>query len=176
MNIPEAKQYKVVGVVKDAQGIKGEIFVRLFAGECDWLKQLTEVRLKTANQTEVFQIERARPHKNGIVFKLQGCQDRNHAETFKGYEFEIPSFLLIAKVGEKPYLQEVLGFEVIDKNIGSVGVIQGFSTNGLQDLLLIPRQGKEIMVPFVAPFIEKMDFPNRQITMDLPEGLVEVSF
>lgn len=171
--------YITVGRVKDAHGIKGEIFVRLKSGESHWLDELPEVRLQksTEQKPQIFSIERARRHKGGIVFQLKEVKDRNHAETLKGFDFLIPEELLISEPGEAIFLHEILGFEVVDEILGSLGPIKGFSTNGAQDLLVLNRiqNGKEVevLVPFVKAFILQMDFKERKLLMNLPTGLVE---
>ncbi|MEQ1664581.1 MAG: ribosome maturation factor RimM [Bdellovibrionales bacterium] len=171
--------YHVVGWVKDAQGIKGEIFVRLKAERAEWLNELKEVRLNSKiHGVKTFELERARKHKNGLIVKMKGVNDRNLAETFKGYEFEIENSLLVSKPGESIYLNELLGFEVVDKNLGLLGLVKGFWSNGAQDLLLIDyimgdKPAREIMIPFVKDFIENINFESKKIEMILPDGLLE---
>ncbi len=170
-------KYLAVGHVKDAQGIKGEIYVRLFAGQADWLARLTEVRLKSreSGEVQIFEIIKKRTHKEGLVILLSGISDRNRAEKLKGLTFEIPENYLESKVGEDIFLHEVLGFQVTDKILGSIGVITGFATNGSQDLLKVDYQGREVLIPFVKAFILNMDFEKCVVDMDLPEGLCDLT-
>ena len=163
-----------VGYVRDAHGIKGEIFVRLNAGQADWLNGLKSVRLcSNKGEIKTYSIGQFRLHKNGIIFKLEGLLDRNAAEALKGFKFEIAESLLVAQPGDGIYLYEILGFDVLDKKLGSLGPIKKFSSNGLQDLLVLERGGKEILVPFVKPFIDQVDFNKHQVEMTLPEGLID---
>lgn len=166
--------FVVVGYVKDAHGIKGEIFVRLPAGKAEWVGDLKRVHLKKQQTLKTFEIERIRAHKDGLVIQLNGVVNRNQAEDLKGYEFEIPEALLQSKPGESIYLREVIGFEVVDRKLGFLGSIAAFDTNGIQDLIVLKLRGKDILIPFIEPFITKMDFKNCRIEMDLPEGLIEV--
>ncbi|OFZ20319.1 MAG: 16S rRNA processing protein RimM [Bdellovibrionales bacterium RBG_16_40_8] len=163
-----------VGYVKDAHGIKGEIFVRLNAGKADWLNELDKVRLQSqSGEIKSFQIVRSSRHKDGIIFLLENIKDRNTAESLKGHRFVISEAMLKAKPGEGIYLHEILGFEVIDKKLGALGSIVKFSSNGTQDLLVLEYKGREILIPFVEPFIEKVNLQSRQIEMILPDGLID---
>ncbi|MCB0350549.1 MAG: 16S rRNA processing protein RimM [Bdellovibrionales bacterium] len=172
----DSHKYIAVGHVKDAQGIKGEVFMRLFAGQADWLGKLTEVRLKSRESGEVqtFGVLKKRVHKDGLVILLDGVTDRNRAEELKGLTFEIPESYLKSEAGETIYLHEVLGFQVHDKSLGVVGRIKGFSSNGVQDLLEVEYQGREVLIPFINEFIIKIDSANNVVQMNLPEGLCDL--
>lgn len=163
-----------VGKIKDAHGIKGELFVRLFAGEADWLEDFNEAYLVSPDRQEMqtIQIERASAHKDGLIIKVANITDRTPAEALKGYQLEIPSELLIADVGEEFYLGEVVGFDMIDSVSGITAKITGISTNNFQDLILVNYKNEEFMVPFVSDLIEKIDFEAKVVRMNLPVGLL----
>jgi 16S rRNA processing protein RimM len=180
--------FKCVGRVKDAQGLKGEIYVRLFAGQADWLERLQKEALVylsapaaslaemdvITGPPQVWQMENARRHKEGLVLKLATLSDRTAAEGLKGMQFLIPQNFLESQPGEAVFLSELLSFEVVDVTLGVVGVIAAFSSNGPQDLLVVKDStGREHLIPLVKPFIEKMDFANKKIFMNLPPGLLE---
>jgi 16S rRNA processing protein RimM len=181
-------EFVQVGRVKDAHGIKGEIFITLFAGEAAWLDQLKEVRLVVYEEghkpteaekaivpegaAKVYQVKSARLHKNGLIVKSSEITDRNAAENLKGLFLEIPREFLISAPGEELYLAEVEGFQVITKHKGEVGPIVGFSSNGEQDLLIVETSWGEFEIPFVKAFVENIDFKGRKIYLDLPVGLL----
>jgi len=168
------ESYVRVGRVKDAHGVKGEIFITLFAGEAAWLDKLNELNLVNADGTasRVFSIKSVRFHKNGLIVKTNEIRDRNEAETLKGWLFEIPPDFLVSEKGESIYLREIQGFRVFVKDKGEVGTIEGFTTNNAQDLLVVKTDKGEFEIPFVEPFVEKMDFDARELHLDLPEGLL----
>lgn len=163
-----------VGKVKDAHGIRGELFVVLFAGEAEWLEKLTTLRLVpeaggSAEQT--FAVKSARPHKNGFIVKSNDIKDRNQAETLKGLLLEIPEDFLVSEPGESIYLREIQNFTL--KNGGvAVGPIVKFSSNTVQDLLVVETARGEFEVPFVAALVKKIDYEARTVDMDLPRGLL----
>ena len=85
-----------VGKVKDAHGIRGELFVVIFAGEAAWLPKLESLRLlpndeAPAEQARTFEIKSVRAHKNGVIAKTSELKTRNDAEELKGWTLEIPS-------------------------------------------------------------------------------------
>lgn len=168
------QQFVRVGKVKDAHGIKGELFIVLFAGEAAWLGDLKEIRLvnETGEDVKSFPVKSVRLHKNGLIAKSGDIRTRNEAEALIGRLFEIPGEMLVSKPGETVFLREVHGFKVFTRQKGEVGTVTGFSSNGAQDLLVITTNWGEFEVPFVEAYVEEIDYDAHIMRLDLPEGLL----
>lgn len=172
-----SSEFVKVGKVKDAHGIRGELFVVIFAGEAAWLPKLESLRLlpndeAPAEQARTFEIKSVRTHKNGIIAKTSELKTRNDAEELKGWTLEIPSEFFVSQKGESIYLREIEGFTVKTKDRGDVGPIVAFSTNGVQDLLVVKTANGEFEIPFVEAFVQNIDYDAKLIEMDLPLGLL----
>lgn len=173
-----SKQYHLVGKVKEAHGIRGELYLLLFAKRADWLEQLEKIHLEKEephgeSDQRTLSIQKLRAHKSGLILKSPDLNDRNEAETLKGYLFYIPAELLVAPSGERPYLIELLGFRITDPEKNFLGEVSGFSSNGAQDLLVVKTAQGDFEVPYVDAFIRAVDYENQVLEMDLPEGLLE---
>lgn len=169
--------YHCVGWVKQAHGIRGEIFVQLYAGQADWLSRLNIVSLLLPGQSalKTWDVEQFRPHKEGLILKLKGVNDRNLSETMRKSGCYIPEEWLVASEGEGFFLAQILNFDVIAPDGARLGKIVGFGSNGPQDLLRLQREnGVEALVPFVEAFIQHIDFDKHQVKMDLPPGLLDL--
>lgn len=172
-----------IGRVADAQGIKGEVFVAIPAGEAPWLKDLKTCSLGPSNQGKnsdlsSFQVLKAREHRKGqkfgLVLALEGVVDRNTSETLKGQAFFIPTKFLETKSQNNFYLREILDFLIRDLNTGIEGQIVGFSHNGAQDLLVVSTRKGEFDVPLVQDFIERIDYDKGLVLLKLPLGLLSL--
>lgn len=173
------QQKITVGKVRDAHGLKGELFIILFAKVADWLaqlesfdlvrKELVEGKLQEVRHT--FTVKRVKPHKNGLILNPKEIDNRTQAESFAGALFEIPASLLTSKEGETIYLKEIEGFTVYDGE-KEVGPIIGFSSNGPQDLLEVKAEKGEALIPLIPEFIGRLDFKNKRVVMSLPQGLI----
>ncbi len=173
-----------VGKVRDSHGLKGELCVVTNLDKAPpWLEQFSEFTLeykapneegKHENQLKNFSVKRARPHKTGFIVKSDEINDRNESDLYKGAVFYIKKSYIETKAGEEVYLKEVEGFEIYDKGT-LVGTIKGFSSNTVQDLLIVETKNREVEIPFVKAFVVKMDAENKRIEMDLPEGLLEIT-
>lgn len=164
-----------VGKVMDAHGIRGDLYVLIFSGDNSWGDNLNQLTLKRYDQSELFKVEKAKAFKKGFILKLQGFVDRNRAEEFKGAEVWVEEGIFNSEVGDSLYLREILNFTVVDRQLGEVGEVRSFSSNGVQDLLVVHQQENIFEVPFVEDFVTSIDHEKKQILMVLPEGLLEIN-
>jgi 16S rRNA processing protein RimM len=167
---------KLVGKVREAHGLKGDLYVLIFSGEISWAKRMKSFGLKTKNSDEIktFNVERTKPFKKGLIVKAAEISDRTAAEGVESMEFFIEDELMVSKPGETIFLKEILNFKLKDVEQKTLGEIVDFSSNGQQDLLVVESNGKKVEVPFVDAFIKKIDFKHQTVVMDLPEGLFDL--
>ena len=161
-----------MGKIKDAHGLRGELFVLLFAKEAPWLASLKRVALASsdAGPFQSFDVAGAQVHKEGLILRLKGLHDRTQAEALRGLLFYIPAELLISHDGDTIFLREIEDFQVTNRG-EFFGRICGFSSNGPQDLLIVEKEGRKTEIPFVEAFLLEIDFSAKTVRMDLPEGL-----
>jgi 16S rRNA processing protein RimM len=173
-----ATSWRLVGKIKEAHGLRGEVYVLVFSGEAAWRKTLLEFCLakdETLSEKKIFKVEKSKTHKQGLILKPEGVADRTAAEKLKGLLFFIPENLLVAEDGDGIYLDELQGFQTWTVDGEAIGPIVGFSSNNIQDLLVIRNaRGKNVEVPFVEAFVADIDFKNEKVILDLPEGLLDL--
>lgn len=170
---------KLVGKVKEAHGLKGDLYILILSGDVSWLSKLKEFELRAkGSATDAagtkYKVERAKPFKNGFIVKAAEITDRNQSEAVEQMDFYIADDLLISKPGEGIYLSEIMNFKLKDTEQNTLGEIIGLSSNGVQDLLTVKTATGQAEVPFVDAFLKKIDFKHQYIVMDLPEGLLDL--
>ena len=72
------------------------------------------------------------------------------------------------------YDDEVINFSVTDESLGPLGNIVEVVQAGLNRLLVIDREGKEVMIPINSPFIKRINKSKKVITVSLPEGFLDI--
>ncbi|MCE3010154.1 MAG: ribosome maturation factor RimM [Proteobacteria bacterium] len=167
-------EFRDVAKIKDAHGLKGELYVVFFTEESDWIDTVTEFRIQNLKRN--FTVKSFKAHKDGYILKFQGVDDRNQSEALKGQLLAVPEDTFESREGETIFLEEILGFEVIDQNLGSLGEIIGFGDNGAHDLLLVEIKDRPFEIPFVEEFVLEIDYDSQKIHMNLPEGLIESQY
>lgn len=159
----------------DAHGIRGDIYCLLFSGDASWAEDLASLNLRHQGQNLQFAIKKIKPFKKGFIASLKEVTDRNQAEALKGAEIWADENLFVAESGETLYLREILGFRVFVGEGQSIGVIEAFSSNGPQDLLIVRTERQTCEIPFVQDFVAEIDYEKKELHMNLPEGLLEIN-
>jgi 16S rRNA processing protein RimM len=88
--------WKLVGKIKEAHGLKGELYVLVFSGDVSWLGKLNDFAISTDETApkQIYKCEKSKPFKNGFILKAVEVTDRNQSEKLKGQLFFVPDDLL----------------------------------------------------------------------------------
>jgi len=107
-------------------------------------------------------------HEQGgtVVAALEGLSDRNAAAALRGNVVEVTrSALPKVKRGEF-YWTDVLGSEVVSTRGARLGTLQGLTSNGAQDVMVVMGE-RERLIPAVAGAIVKtVDRDTKQIVVE----------
>lgn len=165
--------YKI-GVFNKPHGVKGEIsftftddiFDRV---DCDYL-------ICSMDGIFVpFFIEeyRFRSDTTALV-KLEDVDTAEKARMFTNVEVYFP--IEHAEESEESELSWnfFVGFKVEDVHHGELGFITDVDNSTVNTLFVIDRQGEELLVPAQEEFIINMDTKQKKMTVNLPEGLLNI--
>ncbi len=169
---------RLIGKIKQAHGLRGEVYVLVFSKDISWQKKLKNITIKQNDQSKSLNVLKLKPFKDGLILTLESVTDRNQSEAIQGSEVWIDQNLFKSQPDETPYLVEIENFMVNDKTLGILGKITEFSFNGSQDLLVVTAlNNSEVKyeIPFVDQFVLKIDSENKMLMMDLPEGLIDIN-
>lgn len=121
-------------------------------------------------------IASARYHSGRMLIGVDGIVDRTGAESLRG-------LLLIARVApfdlpEEPgeyYDRQLVGLSVVTVDGLAVGTIHEVVHLPSQDLLAVRRDGRpDVLVPFVEVMVPTVDLAAGVVTIDPPEGLLDL--
>lgn len=70
---------------------------------------------------------------------------------------------------------DLIGFLVIDENLGIIGNIFDFINIPSNPLLIVKKSDKEILIPINDDFIIEINNEDKKIIIELPEGLIEIN-
>jgi 16S rRNA processing protein RimM len=181
MAVPgQSGEWITLAVVIKTQGRHGEVAAELHTDVPDRFRAEMELSalMKNGERRDV-KIEDLWPHKSFLVLKFQGIETINDAEPFVGAELQLPSSERANLEAGWTYLSDLIGCTVFDgqQEIGAIEDVQ-FGAGEAPLLVVRNKDGKAKLpyeIPFAEAFLEKLDLKQKQVRMNLPEGLLEVN-
>jgi 16S rRNA processing protein RimM len=169
----------VVGRVGRPHGIRGELTVQVHTDDPDLRFAAGSVLATEPADRGPLTISSYRWHSGRLLVSFAGYSDRTSAEDLRGTLLVMDS----AEVGpttdpDEFHDYELIGLEVVTVTGDPVGVVTDMLHQG-QDLLVVrpapDRSGhQEILVPFVAAMVPKIDVKAGRLVIDPPPGLLDL--
>lgn len=168
----------VLGRVRGAHGLRGQLRVQFFGDGPDNLAHLPEVALAPrADEPEVARHEvlRCSPGRSGEVrLALAGLRDRDAAQALRGLLVLGEASLLHALPPGDHYWYELVGCEVVDEGGRRLGRVRELWDTGAHDVLVVEREGAaDVLVPAVDEWLHRVDTEARRVVVHLLPGLLE---
>ncbi|MBX7094416.1 MAG: ribosome maturation factor RimM [Flavobacteriales bacterium] len=164
-----------VGYIAKLHGFKGEFNIFLDVDSPSYYNDLDEIYVEINGELKMYQFDRYSPGNNGkVVAKFEGVEGEAEAKKMVGKSLWLPLAFLPPLSGNKFYFHEVIGFEVEDKTLGTIGEIKDVFDGAAQVLLQVLRDKKEILIPVTDQIITLVDRQQKKVFVDVPEGLVEM--
>jgi 16S rRNA processing protein RimM len=78
----------------------------------------------------------------------------------------------MATMEEEIYLDELTGYELINKTTGKRGLVSDFMDIPGNPVFEVSIEGDKVLVPAQDDLIEEIDTGNQRLIMRLPEGIM----
>jgi len=177
----EDPKFLVVGHLNKPHGTKGELFVwpltdhpeSVFAPGVSLSIGDEEARAPEPDRAPL-RIEAVRPFRKGYLVSFAGVSDRDGAERLRGH------YLLSAIDAVPPlapgelFYHQLLGMSVRTKEGASVGEVVEVYELHPAHLLQVRGPAGDVMVPFLKDVVVEIDVDARSMTIDPPEGLLDL--
>ena len=163
-----------LGIISKTVGLKGSLEFFLDVDDPDKYKNLEQVFVEIDTRLVPYFIKSLQIKKNKAVVLLEDVNDLEKAAALTKKDLYLPLSFLPPLSGNKFYFHEVIGFEVIDEEKGSIGNISGVIENPKQELIQIKVGLKEILIPIHDEFIKSIDRENKIMRVSTPEGLIDL--
>jgi 16S rRNA processing protein RimM len=131
---------------------------------------------KSQDSRRELEVEDLWPHKGLLVLKFRGVDSMSEAELLVGSELQVPGSERADLEPGWNYVSDLIGCMVLDqgREIGRVEDVQ-FGAGEAPLLVVANRAGKTFEVPFAETYLEGVDIAQRQVRMNLPEGMLEIN-
>jgi len=169
------KDFYYLGKITKTSGYKGSLVFFFDVDDITAYTQLEAVFVDLNDELIPFAISQIQFKSTKSAFvTLEDVETAEQAEALTGSDLYLPLSYLPPLTGDKFYYHEVIGFEVIDKNFGLVGILDRVMEQGSQDLFVVIHKNKEVLIPIQDEIINKVDRKKKTIEITSPEGLIEI--
>lgn len=174
-------QYTHIGRTKKVHGTEGELKVQVFEEFTEDFLNAAFIFLEIDGGKVPFAVENIRMTGTPLVL-FEDLISNDQAVDYTAKEMYL-RYDDILKEEEREYdfttnqtlqFRRCEGFKIMDKTAGEVGIIKAIIEMPQQEMADVDYQGREILIPMNDALIENIDEKQRVITMDLPEGILDL--
>ena len=164
-------------VVK-TQGRHGEVAAEVHSDVPERFTEGMKLRAldRSAESRREVEIESLWPHKGLLILKFRGVDSMSDAEALIGTELQVPRSERAALEQGWNYVSDLVGCALFDhgQQIGLIEDVQ-FGAGEAPLLIVAGNAGQKFDVPFAEAYLERVDVSQRQVRMNLPEGMLEIN-
>jgi 16S rRNA processing protein RimM len=164
-------RFLVIGRVGKPHGVRGEIRVEIISDLPERFSWLDEVYLGQPNP-KPFIVERVRFHKNSVLLKLKGCDNRDAASLLRSQLVQIPESLGIPLEEGEYYLYQLIGLSVHEEDGNCLGLVAEVLETKANNVFVVQGSAGEILLPDIEEVIRDIDFEEGKISVRLLPGLI----
>lgn len=166
------KQFLEIAKITAVHGIRGEVRCQYYCDTAEVLCDFDELYFDKG--AKPVRVERAYPHKNVVIMKLDGVDTIEQAQPLIGKmlylnreDAELENDLF--------FIQDIIGLTVKDADSGEVyGKITDVYQNGAADVFSIKKpDGRELMFPNISEVVLKTDIEGGEMIIRPLKGLFD---
>ncbi len=163
-----------LGKITKTHGIRGEVILWLdvdFPGDYE---DLESVFLEVRGELVPYFMDSYRLSGNRAIVQFEDIDTFEKAEALINLQAFLPLEELPELEDNQFYYHEIIGYQVVDKNLGELGIVHTVHSMQAQDLLVMDYKGKEVLIPVISEIVLNADKGAKVLNVNLPEGLLEV--
>jgi 16S rRNA processing protein RimM len=180
-------EYAIVGLIRKAQGIRGEVVVepltdkpdvifatgsRVFAGTSDGDLAIVKDP-RGEEETKTLTVSGSKPFKKGLIVQFEELQDRDSAELWRGRFLLAPFSELPPLQEDQVYLHDLIGMAIVNAVGDRLGKVTTFYELPQGIMLDIQTTRGSVMIPYRPEILIRTDIQARAIVINDTLGLLD---
>jgi 16S rRNA processing protein RimM len=169
--------YFLLGRITKAHGLKGAVQVMLEASNPDDYLDLESIFVEHKQRLIPFFIEEfSLQGQNRGIIKFEDVDNIDQAKNYMASSLYIKEDEVSEEDLEAQESMEVIGFQIIDQNLGELGTVSDYYEKVGQDLLAFEYKGQEVLIPIDESIILEINPDTQTVRTVLPDGLLDIYF
>lgn len=160
----------LIARIRRPHGVRGEVTAQSYTFDDSRFAKLKTVRVKGKTE-QTLTLEKVRNSANGLIIKFAEINDRDQAESLKGFEIVIDESERLPLPDNEAYVDELVGMKAIDERTGSeIGVVTEVLELPSGNIISIGLpDGEERLVHRNSPEFVRIERSQKRITVNLLE-------
>lgn len=165
--------YKI-GYILKTHGLKGGISASFDMSNPQEYILSNALFVDTEGGLVPFFIETINVNQGKGFIKFEDVENVEKAKRLIGLDLYIP-LADLPELGEGEfYFHEVIDFKIVDEEVGLIGKVEEIIDLKSHAVMRTTYQGKEVLIPMHEEVLIQTDKTTEQLTVKLPDGLLEV--
>jgi len=172
--MPEPR-YLSVGRVLRPHGVRGELRVEILTAYPERLAQQAHLYLARPDSPEAvrrYLVEGLRFHREILLLKLDGCDDRNAADRLRGMLVQVPVEEAVPLEEGEYYLFQLVGVRVETESGEWLGQVTEVIETGANDVYVVRGPRGELLLPALDDVVLELDLEARRMVVHLLPGIL----
>ena len=162
-----------IGQIINTFGIKGEVKVFPLTDDIKRFDDLETVYVKTKKESQLYNIESIKYHKNFVLIKFKGINTVEQAEKLRNSYLEVDREQAIPLNEGEYFIADLIGLEVYSDEGKLIGKVDDIYNTGANDIYVVKDDlGKQTLLPGIKDVIKNVDLEKGQIIVHLIPGLI----
>jgi 16S rRNA processing protein RimM len=170
----DIESYYKIGMVLKPHGLKGEVTVSIDPDVPNEFSSLESVFLEKDRRLVPYFIDYVSVRGTKAFVKFDEVDSPEAAEKISKQVIYLPKSARPKSGRGEFYDDEVVGFEVTDEELGTLGTITDVMSAGPNRLLVLLHEEKEVLIPINSPFVLSVNKSKKKISVSLPEGFLDI--
>jgi len=155
-------------------GLKGDVTISLDSDSSVDFDSIESVFVEISNTFVPYFIQDISVRGDKAFVKFEDVNDPESAKKISKHAIYLPKSARPKSRRGEFYDDEIIGFDVSDETLGALGKIIDVTQTGLNKLLVVGYNEKEILIPVNSPLLVSVHKSTKKILVNLPEGYLDI--
>lgn len=164
-----------VGKIIGTHGIKGQLKVHSYSGNCESLSAARSVILKAADGTlSEFLLKSFNSNSGKFIICLTDFHDIDQVKPLVGCELFLKRCNLPKLSEDEYYWRDLIGLQVYTDDGILLGTIVDIFETGSSDIYVVRNEKREYLIPAIGDVVKQVDLVSGKIIITPLDGLLDL--
>ena len=155
----------LIGKIVRPRGLRGQVKVLPLTDFVEQFELLDKVIIHLNGDYSEYHIENVQILKNIPYLSFRGIENIDSAEKLRNCDIFMRENQRMQLPDDSFYFNDIEGFNVITTEGTEVGILYDIEHLPSSDLLVVEREDKKVLIPFVRDIVPVVDMKNRKIVI-----------